>query len=74
MSRLARLLRRYHTTLFLVALALVGSIAVSQTVRLRFLEQRHSAVFSEFAKAQMEFQTRMNELSQEAARCRPPAP
>ena len=73
MTRLASLLRRYRTTLFLVALALVGTIAVAQTVRLRYLEQRHATMFSEFGKARMDFQARMGELSQEAARCRPPA-
>ena len=74
MTRLASLLRRYRTTLFLVALALLGTIAVAQTVRLRYLEQRHAAMFSEFGKAQLDFQARMGELAQEAARCRPPAP
>lgn len=73
MPRPADLLRRYRTTLFLVALALVGSIAVAQTVRLRYLEQRHARMFSEFGKAQMDFQARMGELSEEAARCRSPA-
>jgi len=74
MSRIANLLRRYRTTLFLVALALVGSIAVAQTVRLRYLEQRHATMFNEFGKARMDLQARMGELSREAARCRPPAP
>lgn len=73
MPRIADLLRRYRTTLFLVALALVGSVAVAQTVRLRYLEQRHAEMFNEFGKAQMDFQARMGELSLEAARCRPPA-
>lgn len=72
MPRIADLLRRYRTTLFLVALALVGSIAVAQTVRLRYLEQRHAQMFSEFGEARMDFQVRMDALSREAARCRPP--
>lgn len=72
MTRLASLLHRYRTTLFLVALALVGTIAVAQTVRLRYLEQRHQAMFSEFGKARMDLQARMGELAQDAARCRPP--
>ena len=72
MPRIAELLRRYRTTLFLVALALVGSLAVVQTVRLRYLEQRHAKMFSEFGKAQVDVQTRMDELSREAARCRSP--
>ena len=70
MSRLAQLLRRYRTTLFLVALALVGSVAVAQTVRLRYLEQRHAKMFSEFGKAQLEFQARAGELARDAERCR----
>ena len=73
MPRIAELLRRYRTTLFLVALALVGSVAVAQTVRLRYLEQRHAQMFKDFGKAQMDFQARMGELSREAALCRPPA-
>ena len=73
MPRIADLLRRYRTTLFLVALALVGSIAVAQTVRLRYLEQRHAKMFEEFGKAQIDFQAQLGELSAEAARCRPPA-
>ena len=72
MARFAALLRRYSTTLFLVALALVGSIAVAQTVRLRWLEERHAAVFEEFGQAQMDFRARMGELSREAERCRAP--
>ena len=74
MSRIASLLRRYSTTLFLVALALVGSIAVAQTVRLRYLEQRHATMFSEFGKARMDLQANMGELAREAARCRAAAP
>ena len=72
MPRTADLLRRYRTTLFLVALAVVGSVAVVQTVRLRYLEQRHAKMFEEFGKAQIDFQARIGELSREAARCRPP--
>lgn len=73
MPRLADLLRRYRTTLFLLALALAGGVAVAQTLRLRYLEQRHAEMFNEFGKAQVDFQVRMGELSREAARCRPPA-
>lgn len=72
MTRVARLLHRYRTFLFLVALALVGSVAVAQTLRLRYLEQRHEAMFRDFGKAQLDFQARMGELAQEAGRCRAP--
>ena len=50
----------------------IGSVAVAQTVRLRYLEQRHATMFSEFGKARMDMQVRIDELAREAARCHAP--
>lgn len=66
MRSAASLLRRYHTTLLLVCIAILATVAVAQTVRLRYLEQRHQQMFSEFGKARMDLQVRITELS---ARC-----
>lgn len=70
MPRIAALLRRYSTTLFLLAIALLGALAASQSVRLHYLEQRHQAMFSDFGKARSELNTRAAELAAELARCR----
>lgn len=69
-SRTATLLRRYATTLLLIGLAIVSTVAVAQSVRLRYLEQRHQQMFRDFGTARMELQARLGEL---AARCPPAA-
>jgi len=70
MHRTAALLRRYGTTLMLVCIAILATIAVAQTIRLRYLEDRHTRMFSEFGKARMDLQVRIGELAQ---RCPAPA-
>jgi len=69
MPRFAALLRRYSTLLFLVSLSLLAAIAVAQTVRLRYLEERHARMFEEFGKAQLDFQFKAGELQQKLAAC-----
>ena len=70
MKPISALLRRYSVTLFLVGIAILATTTVAQTVRLRYLEQRHHQMLREFGKAQSQMQTRINEL---AAGCATPA-
>jgi len=69
MPRLAALLRRYSTLLFLTCIALLAAAAIAQTMRLRYLEQRHAEMFSTFGKAQLDFQFKTGELQQQLAAC-----
>jgi hypothetical protein len=69
MPRFAALLRRYSTLLFLTCISLLAAIAIVQTVRLRYLEQRHAQTFSTFGKAQLDFQFKAGELQQRLAAC-----
>jgi len=69
MPRLAALLRRYSTLLFLVCLSLLAATAVAQTMRLRYLEERHARMFEEFGKAQLDFQFKAGELQGKLAAC-----
>ena len=70
MTSVAALLRRYSVTLFLVGIAILATTTVAQTLRLRYLEQRHHGMLRDFGKARMEMQQRINEL---AAACPTPA-
>ena len=70
MTSIAALLRRYSVTLFLAGIAILATTTVAQTVRLRYLEQRHHQMLRDFGKARVEMQTRINEL---AAACATPA-
>jgi hypothetical protein len=69
MPRLAALLRRYSTLLFLICISLLAAAAIVQTVRLRYLEQRHAEMFAVFGKAQLDFQFKAGELQQKLAAC-----
>jgi len=70
MARIPALLRRYSTTLLLVAVALLGAVAATQSVRLHYLEQRHQAMFEDFGKSLLDFKARSGELAVDLARCR----
>lgn len=70
MTTIAALLRRYSVTLFLAGIAILATTTIAQTVRLRYLEQRHHLMLSDFGKARVEMQTQINEL---AAGCAAPA-
>lgn len=70
MPRIVALLRRYSTLLFLTCIALLGAVAAVQSVRLRYLEQRHDRMFAEFGKAQLAFQFKAGELKQQLDACR----
>jgi hypothetical protein len=69
MPRLAALLRRYSTLLFLICLSLLAAAAIVQTVRLRYLEERHARMFEEFGKAQLDFQFKTGDLQHQLAAC-----
>ena len=72
MKPTAALLRRYSVTLFLLGIAILATTTVAQTVRLRYLEQRHHEMLRDFGKQRIEMQSKVNEL---AAGCaRPTAP
>ena len=70
MTAIAALLRRYSVTLFLVAIVVLATTTVTQTVRLRYLEQRHHQMLRDFGQARVEMQARISEL---AAACPTPA-
>ena len=70
MPAVAALLRRYNVTLFLVFIVILATTTVAQTVRLRYLEQRHHQMLRDFAQSRLEMQFRINEL---AAACPGPA-
>ena len=70
MKPVAALLRRYSITLFLAGIAILATTTIAQTVRLRYLEQRHHQMLRDFGKARLEMQTRIYEL---AAGCAAPA-
>lgn len=70
MKPISALLRRYSVTLFLVGIAILATTTVAQTVRLRYLEQRHHQMLHDFGKARIEMQGRINGL---AAGCAVPA-
>ena len=70
MKPIAALLSRYSVTLFLAGIAILATTTIAQTVRLRYLEQRHHQMLRDFGKARMEMQNRINEL---AAGCATPA-
>lgn len=70
MTAIAALLRRYSVTLFLVAIVVLATTTVTQTVRLRYLEQRHHQMLRDFGQTRLEMQVRINEL---AAACPAPA-
>ena len=63
------LLRRYSTLLFLVCISLLAAVAIAQTLRLRYLEERHARMFEEFGKAQLDFQFNADELQSRLAAC-----
>lgn len=67
MKPIAALLRRYSVTLFLVAIALLASATILQSVRLRYLEQRHHQMLHDFGKGQIEMQSRFNQLTKGCA-------
>jgi hypothetical protein len=69
MKPTAALLRRYSVTLFLVGIAILATTTVAQTVRLRYLEQRHHEMLRDFGKQRIEMQSKVNEL---AAGCATP--
>jgi hypothetical protein len=69
MPRFAALLRRYSTLLFLVCISLLAAIAVAQTMRLHYLEERHARMFEEFGKAQLDFQFKAGELQSKLVAC-----
>ena len=69
MKPTAALLRRYSVTLFLVGIAILATTTVAQTVRLRYLEQRHHEMLRDFGKHRIEMQSKINEL---AAGCATP--
>ena len=69
MPRFVALLRRYRTLLFLVCISLLAAIAVAQTMRLRYLEERHARMFEEFGKAQLDFQFKAGELQSKLVAC-----
>lgn len=64
------LLRRYNVTLFLACIAILATTTIAQTVRLRYLEERHQQMFRDFGNAQFDMQGKINEL---AADCAKPA-
>ena len=70
MKPITALLRRYNITLFLAGIAILATTTIAQTVRLRYLEQRHNQMLHDFGKGRMEMQNRINEL---AAGCATPA-
>lgn len=70
MARIAALLRRYSTLLFLVCIAVLATVAIAQTVRLRYLEQRHQQTFADFGEAMLELNAKANRLTDDLARCR----
>jgi hypothetical protein len=70
MKPISALLRRYSVTLFLAGIAVLATTTIAQTVRLRYLEQRHHQMLSDFGKTRFEMQNRINEL---AAGCATPA-
>lgn len=70
MPRIAALLRRYSTLLFLACIAVLGAVAAVQSVRLRYLEARHERMFAEFGKAQLAMQFKAGELKQQLDACR----
>ena len=70
MKPISTLLRRYSATLFLASIAVLATTTIAQTVRLRYLEQRHHEMLRDFGKARFEMQRRVNEL---AAGCAAPA-
>jgi len=69
--RIADLLRRYRTLLFLIALSVTTAVAALQTVRLHYLEQRHVLLTSDFGRNLFDLQTRLGEAAAKAARCAP---
>ena len=69
MKPTAALLRRYSVTLFLVGIAILATTTVAQTVRLRYLEQRHHEMLRDFGKQRIQMQSKVNEL---AAGCATP--
>lgn len=70
MPAIAALLRRYNVTLLLVFIVILATTTVAQTVRLRYLEQRHHQMLRDFGQARLEMQVRINELT---AACPVPA-
>lgn len=70
MPRFAALLRRYRTLLFLVCISVLGAVAAMQTVRLRYLEERHALMFRDFGETQLQFQFKAGQLQRDLAACR----
>lgn len=66
MNRTVPLLRRYGTTLLLICIAIAATVAVAQTIRLRYLEERHQQMVRDFGKARVDMQITISDL---AARC-----
>ena len=63
MPAIAALLRRYNVTLLLVFIVILATTTVAQTVRLRYLEQRHHQMLRDFGQSRLEMQVRINELT-----------
>ncbi len=74
MRRIAALLRRYSTLLFLTSLCLLAAATVVQSLRLRYLEDRHLQMFTDFGEAQLAIQFKANELQQQLRACRSATP
>ena len=54
MKPFAALLRRYSATLFLASIAILATTTIAQTMRLRYLEQRHHEMLRDFGKERIE--------------------
>lgn len=76
MPRIAALLRRHKTLLFLVCICLLTAATAIQTLRLRYLEERHAQMFRDFGKAQLDVQFKAGEIAQQLRACqgRSPSP
>ena len=70
MSRFSNLIHRYRHTLIIVSILLPLSIAVLQSVRLHYLEQRHHGMLKDFSMKQLRMQIHNSELAQKAAACK----
>ncbi|MCI4568451.1 hypothetical protein [Lysobacter sp. CFH 32150] len=70
MTRFNGLIHRYRHTLVIVSILLPLAVAVLQSTRLHYLEQRHHRMLQDFSTKQLRMQMQNAELIQQAATCK----
>jgi len=70
MARFNDLLHRYRHTLVIMSILLPMGVAVLQTTRLHYLEERHHRMLKDFTAEQLRMRMHNAELVQRASACK----